>query len=363
MGHRRWMGGVAAAGMALTIALPGVASAHERASGFVYTQTNAPSGNAVLAFARGGNGQLRPIGTFLTGGTGTGASLGSQGAVALSDDGRWLLAVDAGSSDIALFRVREDGRLSLADRDPSGGLKPVSVTEHDGLVYVLDAGGSGNIAGFRIGGERLRMIQGSSQPLSGSATGAAEVAFSSDGRDLVVTEKATNSIDTYRVGRDGRAGSPTTTASAGAVPYGFAFDNRNHAIVSEAANSTVSSYRVGRHGTSVVTASVATGQEAACWVAVSVDGRWAFDANAHTNTISSFSIAPDGSLTLAHAVAASTGAGTTPLDLATTADGHLFALEAGVPGIAGYAMGPGGSLPVLGTTVSVPAGSTGLAAS
>ncbi|MFN8630027.1 MAG: beta-propeller fold lactonase family protein [Chloroflexota bacterium] len=237
------------------------------------------------------------------------------------------------------------------------------MTEHDGLVYVLDAGGSGNIAGFRIAGGRLHAIPGSALSLSGAGTGAAEVAFSTDGRHLVVTEKATSLIDTYRVGWDGRAGQRVTTASAGAVPYGFAFDRHNHAIVSEAANSTLSSYRVGRSGASVVSASVATGQEAACWVAVSADGRWAFDANAHTNTISSFSIGPDGSLALAHGVAASTGAGTTPLDLAATADGHLFVLEAGVPGIAAYAMGPGGSLVAIGSAVSVPAGSAGLAAS
>jgi hypothetical protein len=31
----------------------------------------------------------------------------------------------------------------------SGGLTPISVTEGDGMVTVLNAGGAGNVAGFR----------------------------------------------------------------------------------------------------------------------------------------------------------------------------------------------------------------------
>jgi hypothetical protein len=357
------MGGLAAASMALTLAVPGIASAHGGGAGFVYTQTNAPDGNSVLAFARGGDGSLSAIGSFATGGTGTGAGLGSQGAVALSGDHRWLLAVDAGSADVSLFRVRGDGSLALADREPSGGATPVSVTEHDGLVYVLDAGGAGNIAGFRIWGGQLHAVRGSSQPLSGAGVGAAEVAFSTDGRHLVVTEKATSLIDTYRVDWDGRAGSPVTTASAGAVPFGFAFDLRNHPIVSEAANSTLSSYHVGRDGATVISASVATGELAACWVAVSADGRWAFDTNAHSGTISAFSVDRDGSLALVHEVAANTGgASSTPLDMATTRDGHLYVLEAGNHAIGGYAIGADGSLNAVAGSPTVPAGVTGIAA-
>ena len=58
---------------------------------------------------------------------------------AVSDDGRVLVAVDAGSNDIASFRVGRRGHLTLVDRQPSGGVTPNSVDIADGSVYVLNA--------------------------------------------------------------------------------------------------------------------------------------------------------------------------------------------------------------------------------
>src|SRR5437660_9774069 len=46
--------------------------------GAVYTLTNQVGGNAVAVFARGADGRLTAAGTVSTGGTGTGASLGSR---------------------------------------------------------------------------------------------------------------------------------------------------------------------------------------------------------------------------------------------------------------------------------------------
>jgi 6-phosphogluconolactonase len=126
--------------------------------------------------------------------------------VILAGGGKWLLAVNAGSNDISTFRVRDDGRLTLTDRAGADGTDPVSLTADDGLVYVLDAGGSGNIAGFRLDDGKLHHIGGSVQALSGSATNPAEVAFSTNGRFLVVTERATNLIDTYSVDSAGTRG-------------------------------------------------------------------------------------------------------------------------------------------------------------
>ncbi len=361
---RQLLGGMTAVGAALALSLPGVATAHDRAGGFVYTETNASGGNAVLGFERAWDGSLSAIGTFATGGLGSGGGLGSQGALTLAGDGRWLLAVNAGSNDVSLFRVREDGRLVLTDRTDAGGTDPISVTEQDGVAYVLDAGGAGNIAGFRLDGASLRRIGGSGRPLSGSGTNPAEVAFSTDGRFLVVTERATNLIDTYRVSDEGRAGAPVTTASSGLVPFGFAFDRHDHPIVSEAANSTLSSYRLGAGGATVISASVPTGGVAACWVAVSPDGQWAFDSNAHGGTISSFAVGHDGTIGLSHSVAADTGAGSTPLDLGVTSDGrYLYVVEAGTHAFGGYAIGTGGTLTAVPGAPAIPAGTSGIAVS
>ena len=161
----------------------------------VYTLTNQVAGNAVAVFNRAADGTLSAAGTIATGGTGTGGSLGSQGAVALSDDGRRLFAVNAGSNDVSVFDVGPTG-LSLASQTASGGTLPISLTAHGSLLYVLNAGGAGNISGFSVratGG--LTPIAGSTQPLSGTNVGPAQVSFSPDGRRLVVTEKNTNLLD------------------------------------------------------------------------------------------------------------------------------------------------------------------------
>src|SRR4051812_42004482 len=84
--------------------------------GQVFTMSNAVGGNAVLVFGRGADGTLRAIGTFATGGNGTGAGLGNQGGLALDESGGTLVVVNAGSNEISAFRVREDGSLELTDK-------------------------------------------------------------------------------------------------------------------------------------------------------------------------------------------------------------------------------------------------------
>ncbi len=365
MRFRNWIGGAAAVGAALVLAIPGMAAASDAHRSFVYTETNASTGNAVMAFAVGDGGNLTSIGSFSTHGTGTGVGLATQGEVILAGGGRWLLAVNAGSNDVSVFRVAGDGHLILTSRVGAGGTDPVSLTASGNVVYVLDAGGTGNIAGFWLDNAgRLHHLSGSSRALSGSATNPAQIGFSTDGRFLVVTERATNIIDVYPVNDEGVAGSLVTSASSGPTPYGFAFDLRNHPIVSEATNSTLSSYRLSSAGASVISASVPTGGIAACWVVVTPNGRWAFDSNAHGGTISSFAIHSTGAISLVASVAANTGTGSAPLDLATTSDGSfLYVNLAGSHALMGYRIGRGASLSAVSGSPSLPAAASGLAAS
>lgn len=360
----RRIAAVAAALVTALVLAPSVATANAGGSSFVYTETNSAAGNAVLAFAASYDGSLHALGTYPTGGKGTGGVLATQGEVVLAGYGHWLLAVDAGSNDVSVFAVRPDGRLVRTDREPVAGTDPVSVTSFGPYVYVLDAGGSGNIAGFVLDlFGRLHPIPSSVRPLSGPATNPAEVAFSTNGRFLVVTERDTNAIDTYPVDFFGRAGAPVTTASSGPTPYGFAFDLRNHPIVSEATNSTLSSYRLSGKGATVISASVPTGGVAACWVVVTPNGRVAYDSNAHGGTISSFAVAQSGAISLIKSAAANLGATSTPLDLATAANGRfLYVNDAGTNRIRGYLVGANGSLTALLTSAAIPVGASGLAA-
>jgi 6-phosphogluconolactonase len=356
----------------LALSVPAGVAAHDFGrDGSVYTMTNATTSNAVLAYSRAADGSLSPSGTVPTGGLGTGSDLFSQGAVTLSADGQWLAAVDAGSNDVALFSVNPDGNLRLADRVASGGTDPISVTLHGPFLYVLDAGGYGNIAGFvRIFGH-LAALPGSTRPLSPAstattATSPEEIAFSSDGNALVVTEKVAGLLVTYRVGFLGIAGPPMPYASAGTTPYGFAFDGRNRMFVTEAAGSALSSYNVSRAGVpSVISTSVPATRPAACWVALTPDGRYAFAIDAHNSTsttaaISSYAIASDGSV-VNQATLVEAASSITLLDASVSSDGRfLYVVNAGAGAIDTLSIGTGGSLTPVGST-SVAA--VGLAAS
>ncbi len=351
----------------------GIPVAGADAVGAVYTMTNAATGNAVIVFNRANDGTLTPGGTFSTGGLGTGAGLGNQGGLILSRDARWLYVVNAGSNDLSAFAVVPGG-LRLVDRVPSGGERPISVTERGGVIYVLNAGGSGNITGFARGAGgrgRLMPLAGSTRPLSGSGADPAQIAFNFTGTILAVTEKATSLIDTYTVGQDGLPTGPNVQGSAGLTPFGFAFDRRGRLIVSEAFGgapdaSAVSSYSVGRDGgLTVISGSVPTTETAACWIVITPDNRFAYTTNTGSGSISGYSIARAGRLTLLDpdGRTGETGDGSAPIDMALTADGvFLYVLNSGLGQVGTFRVGTDGSLEALPGIGGLPASANGLAA-
>jgi 6-phosphogluconolactonase len=343
----------------VALAAAATATAGESNPGAVYTLTNAAAGNAVLAFSRAADGTLTPQGSYATGGLGSGAALGSQGAVILSDNGRQLFAVNSGDSTVSLFDVQPSG-LELDATVASGGSHPISATVHGNVLYVLNADG---ISGFTVGKHSLTPLAGSNRPLGAGSSGPAQVQFSADGSVLVVTEKASNTIDVYPVDANGIAGTPVVSPSAGGTPFGFDFDNRGHLLVSEAAGSA-SSYDVSTAGASAISAAVATHQGAPCWLVSSKNGRYAYTANAGGGSISGFSVGDDGSLALldASGATASLGSGSHPLDEAVSGNGqYLYNLTDGAHLISAFRIAEDGSLSAVGT-ISVPAGAAGLAA-
>ena len=213
----------------------------------------------------------------------------------------------------------------------------------------------------------LTSLVGSTRPLSGAAVGPAQIQFSPDGGVLVVTEKATNLIDTYVVGPDGLAAGPTPQASAGATPFGFDFDKRGHLIVSDAfggapGQSALSSYEVSSDGTlGAITPLAPDGQSAACWVVTTKNGRYAYTTNTGSNNVSSYSIGHDGSLTLLAGVAASTGRAPTDADLSVNSQ-YLYTLDSASHGISAFAIGQDGGLTPVPGVAGLPASAVGLAA-
>ena len=342
-------------------------------AGAVYTLSNDAAANMLIVFRRAANGSLQQASTHATGGKGSGDGLGSQGAVVMSEDRHWLFAVNAGSDELSVFYVSGE-LLYLVDCVPSRGARPISVTVHGDIAYVLNAGrdaAPGSISGFRLSPFGLRHISGSTRPLSGAAVGPAQVSFSPSGRALLVTEKGTNKIDEFRVDGTGRASLAVVHDSTGTTPFGFAITQRGQAIVSEAFGGAadagaVSSYQLGgTSGLAAVSASVPDTESAPCWVVLAKNDRFAYVSNTASGTISTYRVALDGSVTLASADGrdADTGAGSKPIDMALTRnDGLLYVLDSGTAQISAFGVGAGGALVAAGTTSGLPATAVGLAA-
>jgi 6-phosphogluconolactonase len=303
--------------------------------------------------------------------------LGSQGSLAFTRGGTILLVVNAGSNDVSVFSVH-GVRLRFMDKISSGGTKPVSITAHGRLVYVLNAGGSGNITGFYLTRDgKLQPLPNSTRYLSnngvGNAPGPAQISFNPSGRILIVTEKPSNKILSYTVGGYGAANGPNIFSSAGNTPFGFSFRNNRQFMVSEAFggaadSSAVSSYSVGFDGSvNLIDGPVFTTETAACWVVVTKNNRYTYTTNTGSGTITGYRIRYDGSLTLldADGVTADLGAGTSPIDMALTNNSrYLYCLNSGTHTISALRVNYNGSLtPINLSSVSgLPSGTAGILA-
>ena len=264
---RRRFGAIllAAAAAAATAGVPAAASAAAQASpvvGHVYVNDNTAGANTIGAFDRHADGTLTPHAgsPFIAGGAGTGAGLASQGALQISPDGRFLIAVDAGSNQVSVLRIKPDGSLSLVPGGvvSSGGVLPVSAAIHGDLVYTANAGAGGsNYTGFRLRPNgRLAPIAGSSVTLpDGSQPG--DVLFNGTGRKLAGARVGTSQIDSFTVSDSGlltaAPGSPFPAQGLG--PFGSEFSpaSPNQLFVSNAHNGagagTVSAFSDAADGT------------------------------------------------------------------------------------------------------------------
>jgi 6-phosphogluconolactonase len=337
---------VASAAMLLAAAPLTIAAADDddSAAGHVYVlNNNLGTTNSITVFGRAANGTLHLRGVTPIGGTGSLAAFadGTQGSIIHTRDGERLFAVDAGSNQISVLDV-DDGRLSLRGVFPSGGPGPVSLTYGHGRLYVLNAANASaaaaNVAGFRVDEDgALHAISGATRPLSSAHPNPAQVQLSPDGTRLLVTEKATNLIDIYDVGRDGSLSGPTPVPSVGNTPFGMAFDpaRRDEVVVADAGTppafiGAATAYRLSDTTLHLVNGPVADHQIAPCWMVVTRDGHFAYTSNADSQTISGYRIARDGSISLldANGSTATTPSDTFPIEESLTRNSRfLYVLD------------------------------------
>ncbi len=365
-------------------AAAGGASASSGVVGRLYVNDNTAGVNTVAGFDRHADGSLTPIpgSPFAAGGAGTGHPDASQGSLELSADGRYLLAVDAGSNEVSVLRIEHDGSLREAEGSPvsSGGVDPVSIAVSGGLVYVANQGpgsspGDTNYTGFTLNpGGHLRPLPGSTFPLPNDAK-PGDVFFSGDGSRLVGTRIASSAIDSFTVGSDGlltsAPGSPFAAQGfAPAQGYGqlgaeFSptdpaelFVSDAHTAAGTGAPGLVSSFTDAADGTltPIAGSPVANDGVASCWVEISHDGAYLFVVNTGSASVSSYSIAADGALAFLQSTApGEVGAGAE--DARLSPDGStLWVVESGTDAVTGFSVN-GGTLTPL-SQAAGPAGAT-----
>lgn len=285
----------------------------------VYTETNNPTSgrNAVLGFHRGADGRLTQFGSFATGGTGqlnipkaVGPDDGDQ-QVRVTDDGRFLFAVNQGSDSVSAFRVRANGRLELVGAFPSGGDQPVSVGVDGNRLYVANRGDASSthpgtttpgVTGFDINPD------GSLTPVANSTvtfpvgTLATQTLVSRDGRFLFVevgTLAGTpggNTVNTFRINADGSlTAAPGGPASAGTnAPFllgAAAHPSLNIVYTGFASAAQVGVFTYDETGRTSFVGTAADSGAAPCWCVVSEDGRVLYVANTVTDSVGVFSLA------------------------------------------------------------------------
>jgi len=332
----------------------------------VFVQTNEQGTNRLLAFRRGADGALEQAGEYPTGGAGLGAAhLGSQGSVTLTTDGRVLLVTNAGSDDISVFAVQK--RPELLQTAPSNGMTPMSVTEHGGLVFVLNTGDP-SLTAFTLDGAGLHVVPGSRRDLAAAAD-PAQVGFSPDGSTIVVTQRGTNSLVSFPVEEGGLLGDPREIDSSGQTPYGFTFADHQTLVVTEAFGAQVgkaaaSSYRLTAQGLAPLSRSIGNGRSAICWAVADGTGRFVYATNFADGAVSRYEVSTDGSLTLDNAVAGTAVEARPGLrDDDLSGDGrYLYAIDADAHRIFGWHVGPDGQLTPAGSRNGLPDSVAGLAA-
>lgn len=331
--------------------------------GAVYAGTNnfGDVGNYVVAFGRKADGMLVPIDMFATGGTGRGVPRGATGPIRLNPlisedsllavDDRYLLVVNAGSNTISSLRINADFTLTLVDQEPTGGTSPISIAEHDGVVYVANADEdgvftgppdqSGNISGLRLDHAtgQLSAIAGSSRSLGARP---ADVAFTPDGAHILVSalnagsarlpDRPVAELTSYGVMSDGTltaaprgiaASTPRGNAANRNLPNAigiaaFARSGRQYVVAAEARTvsaagqpgtfetlqtGSISTWEVRRDGAFIARAqdfllgpSPTSGPTQAGWIALAPNASAFWVSTATGATISGFGLADDGAI-------------------------------------------------------------------
>jgi 6-phosphogluconolactonase len=373
--------GLAALIVAGLVGTATVAAAADPVVGHVYVNDNTAGTNSIGGFEQHADGSLPPLpgSPFAAGGAGTGTIVGSQGSLEVTSDGRYVLAADAGSNQISVLQVEADGALTAVAGSPvsSGGIEPVSIAIHSGLVYVANEGNGvsgSNYTGFTLNDD------GQLSPLSDSTVSLpvtalpGDVLFNPTGKNLIgievgTTDPSTFRIDSFQVGADGHltpaVDSPFAAEAAGPFGSEFSPTSSHHLYVSNAhggaRNGSVSAFSITPNAklSPIGASPYADGQTAPCWVEISHDGRYLFAVNTGSTTISSYRILANGTLRYLSSTPFNSGVGIRPFDARLDVGGqNLYVVDAAIPAVSGFAVAGGTLTELASSPAALPAGAT-----
>lgn len=343
-----------------------------RLIGSVYVMDNNPDGNRIIFYGRFTDGRLFRFGSVRTGGLGAGDNasadpLGGQESIVLSDDNRFLYLVNAGSDSISVFFINRIGRPILIQEVSSNGDFPVSLTIDDDLLYVLNSGSDGSIAGYDIANNgRLSLIEGSIRSLGTGQVGPpvggerniapGDIAFDSINRRLVIPFGAGTELGEGRVlsftvdDNDLPSENFVETVAQGRLPFSVDFTRNGTALISDALGpfagdpasgdigGGLSSFDFTDGANLVPINTVANGQIETCWVRVAHTSDLVFTTSTGAGAISTYSVSRNGQISVVDPIAA-TGI-VSPIDFDLTDDDEYLYVTTGAGGVRGFAVDP-----------------------
>ncbi|KVZ37603.1 lactonase family protein [Burkholderia ubonensis] len=289
----------------------------------LFTQTN-ESDNAVLVFSRNRDGTLSPATRVSTGGHGTNGenflmggkvepdSLASNHSVIVTSDQRYLFVVNSGNATVSTFSLDPRTRMpSLMRVSATGGERPTSLAYSKGILYVSHQTGEHQLRAYRIENNGLLTQIGAYTVVQPNAL-PTSVTVSPDGTMVVVNVPfagpggaALNRIVIFPVQSDGRLSAASSIASQSPAPFGglFVRDRLKNVFVSADASGALNTYTLSQSTLQSLSGPIVSGQDAACWIAITPDNRFVYVGNG-SGTVSSYSLDATGRAMVLNAVAA-----------------------------------------------------------
>ncbi len=320
-----------------------------------YIVSNKADENTIVGYHQKPDGKYAILGEYNTGGMGTGDlevpalqkddthpllngddPLISAHSMAATKDKSFIIVVNPGDGTVSLMKVNKDFSLSSVNKVEATDRFPLSLAVHKNTVVVTSLssdGRSGSVGVYKIKNGKLISAH---QPKVVINSRPSTIAFSSNGKHVIVNELVTGMINVFSLKGDRLSAKPvsviasprTTDYRFQAIPVGFEVykqGNTDIILMSEARfltpdfklrsgdgevplsplyswqTGSLSTYGLNSDGEiSLISGDVLTGsgyddgEIANCWVAVSKDGSTLWAANALSSSISSFDIDKKG---------------------------------------------------------------------